>query len=125
MADNREYISRAEEGGSINISEDVISVIAAAAVAETEGVSPVTNSLGKEIAELLGKKNVSKGVKVAVEDSEVTVDICVMMKYGCTITDISRRLQDTVSESVEATTGLTVKAVNVHICGVDFGKSEK
>ena len=38
MADNREYLTRAEENGSINIAEDVVAAIAADAIGEIEGV---------------------------------------------------------------------------------------
>ena len=37
MAENREYLTRAEENGSISIAEDVVAAIAADAVAEIEG----------------------------------------------------------------------------------------
>ena len=34
MAENREYLTRAEENGSINIAEDVVAAIAADAIGE-------------------------------------------------------------------------------------------
>ena len=53
MADNKEYVTHSDERGSVNISENVICVIAAAAVAEIEGVAGFV-SQGKELADMLG-----------------------------------------------------------------------
>ena len=45
MAENREYLTRAEENGSINIAEDVVAAIAADAIGEIEGVGSMCLSL--------------------------------------------------------------------------------
>ena len=39
MAENKEYISYYSDNGNIHISEEVVSVIAAAAAADVEGVA--------------------------------------------------------------------------------------
>ena len=62
MAEN--YIARADERGSINISEDVIAVMVGAAVHEVEGVAGLSNTIGSELADFIGRKSVTKGVKV-------------------------------------------------------------
>ena len=67
MADGKEYVSRPDELGNIHISEEVLAVIAAAAAMEVEGVGSLAANLGSDIAELLGgKKNLSKGIHIAV-----------------------------------------------------------
>ena len=125
MAENKEYISRADEMGNIHISEDVLAVIAAAATLEVEGVGSMAANLGKDIAELLGKKNMSKGVRITVSGEAVTVDLSLLIKYGNTIMDVAQKVQEAVTNAVEATSGLTVEAVNVHVCGVAFEKEAK
>ena len=40
MAENREYLTRAEENGSINIAEDVVAAIAADAIGEMKALAP-------------------------------------------------------------------------------------
>ena len=122
MAEAKEYVSRSDELGNIHISEDVLAVIAAAAALEVEGVSSLVANLGSDIAELLGKKNLAKGVKIQVDDDMVTVDISVMVKYGYTIQDVAKAVQDAVYTSVESMSGLAVAAVNVNIGGVAFDK---
>ena len=64
MSENKEYVSRCDELGNIHISEEVLAGIAAAAALEVDGVSSLAANLGSDIAELLGKKNLAKGVRV-------------------------------------------------------------
>ena len=76
MADGKEYVSRPDELGNIHISEEVLAVIAAAAAMEVEGVGSLAANLGSDIAELLGgKKNLSKGIHIAVEEESIRVDV--------------------------------------------------
>ena len=125
MGEGKEYISRSDELGNIHISEEVLSVIAAAAAREVEGVGGLAANLGTDIAELLGKKTLSRGIRLQVEEESVTVDVAVLVKYGYTIPDVGRAIQEAVASSIEATSGLTVAAVNVNVGGVVFEKEPK
>ncbi len=122
MAETREYVSRSDELGNIHISGEVLAVIAAAAALEVEGVSSLAANLGSDIAELLGKKNLAKGVHIQVADEMVTVDVSVLVKYGYTIQDVAKNVQDAIKNGVESMSGLTVDAVNVNVGGVTFEK---
>ncbi|HIY72356.1 Asp23/Gls24 family envelope stress response protein [Intestinimonas butyriciproducens] len=125
MGEGREYVSRSDELGNIHISEEVLAVIAAAAVLEVEGIGGLAANLGTDLAELLGKKNLSRGIHIQVEDENVTVDLSILVKYGYTIPDVARAVQEAVAGSIEATSGLTVAAVNVNVGGVVFEKEPK
>lgn len=123
MAENKEYVSREADNGMINISEEVIATIASAAAAETEGVAGFATTWSKEITELLGgKKNAVRGTKIEVTDNTVTVDVFVLVKFGSSVTDTAKEVQNSIKNSIEAMTGLVVAAVNVHVCGVAFEK---
>ena len=120
MADGKEYISCPDELGSIHISEDVLAVTAAAAALEVEGVGSLAANLGSDIAELLaGKKNLSKGVRITVTESSVTVDISLLVKYGSSVQATARAVQEGVA-AIENASGFTVVGVNVHVAGVTF-----
>lgn len=125
MGEGKEYVSRSDELGSIHISEEVLAVIAAAAVLEVEGIGGLAANLGTDLAELLGKKNLSRGIHIQVENGNVTVDLSILVKYGYTIPDVARAVQEAVAGSIEATSGLTVAAVNVNVGGVVFEKEPK
>ncbi|WP_130868202.1 Asp23/Gls24 family envelope stress response protein [Intestinimonas massiliensis (ex Afouda et al. 2020)] len=121
MADGKEYISRPDELGNIHISEDVLAVIAAAAAMEVEGVGSLSANLSSDIAELLGgKKNLSKGIHITVEEESIRVDLSILIKYGYTIIDVAKEVQNAVYHAIENTSGLTVECVNVHVAGVSF-----
>ena len=109
MADGKEYVSRPDELGNIHISEEVRAVIAAAAAMEVEGVGSLAANLGSDIAELLGgKKNLSKGIHIAVEEESIRVDVSLLIKYGYTIIDVAKEVQNAVYSAIENTSGLTV-----------------
>ena len=96
MSENREYVSRSDELGNIHISEEVLAGIAAAAALEVDGVSGLAANLGSDIAELLGKKTLAKGVHVQMDEEKVTVDLSVLMAYGNTIPGVGKAVQDAV-----------------------------
>ena len=124
MADGKEYVSRPDELGNIHISEEVLAVIAAAM--EVEGVGSLAANLGSDIAELLGgKKNLSKGIHIAVEEESIRVDVSLLIKYGYTIIDVAKEVQNAVYSAIENTSGLTVECVNVHVLGVAFDRDGK
>ena len=109
--------------GSVNISEEVLATIAAEAVREVDGVGGFASTLGGEIAERFGKKSApSRGIKLVVEDDTIAVDAFILIKYGSVIGEVALAVQEAVTNRVEAMTGITVKAVNVTVCGVAFGK---
>jgi len=123
MAENN-YITRADAQGSVNISEDVIAIIASEAARSVDGVGGFSTSLGGEIADRISKKASARGVKVAVEEHDVSVDVFLLVKYGSVIVDVAKAVQEAVVSGVEAITGLQVKQVNVTVCGVQFEKSK-
>lgn len=121
MADGKEYISCPDELGTIHISEDVLAVTAAAAALEVENVGSLAGNLGGDIVELLaGKKNLSRGVRVGVTEGSVSVDISLLVKYGASVQETAKTVQDAVAVAIENASGLNVEGVNVHVAGVTF-----
>ena len=118
------YITTETSQGKISISEEVIAVMVGAAIAEVEGVEGLANTVGTDILDFIGKKNLPKGVKVTLLEENITVDVLVMVAFGCVITDVAKKVQLAVSNAVEAMTGLT-STVNVHVSGVSFPKNKQ
>ncbi len=117
MSEN--YITTATEKGNICISEDVIATIVGAAITEIDGVDGLAYTVGDDIMEFIGRKNLSKGVKVSFEDDKITVDVLLMVDFGCVVTEVAQNVQSSVSNALEAMTGLS-PTVNVHVSGVSF-----
>lgn len=122
MSEQKEFISCTEKQGTIHISEDVVAVIAAAAAKEIEGVSGLSADLGSEVAEMFGKKSLSKGVIIVVEGDCVRVEISIIVTYGYEIQKVAREVQEAVCNSIESMSGLEVTAVNVTVGGISFDK---
>lgn len=122
MSENKEYVSRSDELGNIHISEEVLAAIAAAATLEVEGVNALSANLGSDLAELLGKKNLAKGIQIEMEEEKVKVELSILMEYGRTIPEVGKAVQDNVKNAVESMTGLEVAAVNVAVSGIAFEK---
>ena len=51
------YVTNQTEKGNISISEDVVTVMVTAAIAEIEGVAGLANPTSTDIAEFFGIKN--------------------------------------------------------------------
>jgi len=120
MSENRDYISRADELGNIHIAEEVLAAVAATAAGEVAGVSGLSANFGSDIAELLGKKNQGKGVRIQVEEEKITVEVAILMAYGHTIPEVGKAVQENVKTTMESITGLDIAAVNVSVAGVVF-----
>ncbi len=118
-------MSEVENGvGAIKIANEVVGIIAGLSATEIEGVAGMSGGLAGGIAEMLGRKNLSKGVKVEVGETEAAIDLYTIMKYGVKIPEISYQIQENVKKSIESMTGLDVVEVNVHVQGVSFENSE-
>ena len=109
-----------EETSTIQIADDVVSVIAGKAVAEAPGVYAMAGGFAGGIQEVLsGKKSLSKGIKVEVGEKETKIDVNIIVEYGSRIPDVAFDIQNRVKTAVEGMTGLKVDAVNVHVQGVN------
>ena len=109
-----------EENEGIEISGDVIAVIAGVAVSEVQGVASMSGGFAGGITEVLsGKKNLAKGIKVDKTDNAVKIDVNIIVEYGSRIPDVAFEIQNRVKKSVENMTGLKVEEVNVHVQGVN------
>ncbi|MDD2496656.1 MAG: Asp23/Gls24 family envelope stress response protein [Desulfitobacteriaceae bacterium] len=110
--------------GSVRIADDVVAIIAGLAATEVEGVAGMSGGIAGGIAEILGRKNLSKGVKVEVGETEAAIDIFVIVDFGARIPDVALKIQENVKKAVESMTGLKAIEINVHVQGVAFPNTE-
>lgn len=119
-----EQLAETEVNG-IKIAEEVVAKIAGIAASEVKGVYGMNGGFVEGISEMLGKKSFSKGVKVQVGEKDATIDLFIIVEYGCRIPDIAWEIQNRVKTSVENMTGLKVLEVNIHVQGVNLPKEIK
>ena len=116
------------ENDGIQISSDVVAVIAGVAVSEVQGVAGMAGGFAGGISEVFsGKKNLAKGIKADINDGKAKLDVNIIVEYGSRIPDVAFEIQNRVKKAVENMAGLVVEEVNVHVQGVntDTAVSEK
>ncbi|KNZ68557.1 hypothetical protein Tfer_2886 [Thermincola ferriacetica] len=105
--------------GNVNISEEVIATIAGAAAVECYGiVGMAARKLKDGIAQLLGREDLTKGVQVKLEGSQVTVDLYIIVSYGVNIAEVAKNVMERVKYSLSKYTDLETRAINVNVQGV-------
>lgn len=112
------------DSGSIRIANEVVSIIAGLAATEVKGIAGMSGGIVDGFAELLKKKNLTKGVKVEVGEKQAAVDLYIIIEYGAPIPDTANVVQENVKRAIESMTGLEVVEVNVHIQGVEFKQED-
>ncbi len=104
----------------VRVTNDVIAAIAGIAAIEVQGVSAMSGGLAGGITERFGKKSLGRGVRLEMKDTNVNLDLYVVVRYGYKIPEVASRIQSRVKETVETMTGLRVSDVNIHVQGVSF-----
>ena len=122
---NTEVSKTEAEGGRIIFADEVVATIASLAVSDVDGVSAMSGGVVEGITEMLGKKNMTKGVKVEVGQEEAAVDISVNIKYGYKIKEVCEKIQKAVKSAIETMTGLRVVEINVFVQSVVFETAEQ
>ena len=102
--------------GEVHIADEVVAIVAGLAATDVDGVASMAGNITNE----LGKKNLSKGVRVTILEGVVTVDLSLNIEYGRNILETSKKVQEKVKAAIENMTGLEVADVNIHIASVDM-----
>lgn len=104
--------------GTIIIETEVISKIAGYIASGCYGVVGMAyRSRKDELANLLKKDNLTKGIKVTVSEGKVTLDMHIIVEYGTNITVVCDSIINNVKYQVNQLTGLEVESVNVFVEG--------
>lgn len=106
--------------GTVTIAKDVVRDIAGLTATDIPGVAGLSGGVVGGIVERLGRKNVSRGVKVEVGEKEAALDIYVIVEFEYPIPEVAVNIQQQVKAAVEKMTGLTVVEVNIHVQGVSM-----
>lgn len=118
MADMKDYLVQPLENGNVLISEEVIASIAALAVRDVEGVYGLTGSSNFDLSEIIGRKNLRRGIRVLIDGEKVEISCNLVVKFGATVMEVAQKVQEAIADEVTAMTGVKPTAVNVNVCGV-------
>jgi uncharacterized alkaline shock family protein YloU len=103
--------------GKTTLTTDVLLTIARMAALEVEGVTGMAAVKGG-VNSLFGRGQ--EGVRMVVEDNNVTVDLYLILDRDVNIREVSRNVQHQVARAIAEMTGLEVGHVNIHIEDIDY-----
>jgi len=120
-SDQYEAMPENEDIGDVKIADEVVAVCAINAALKTDGVAYMYTGITDSISQtILGKESVSKGAKISQSDAEIEIDLFVIVEYGVNIPDVAFSIQKNVKKEIESMIDKKVKAVNIHVQGVDL-----
>ena len=113
--------------GTVSFATEVVATIAGLAATEVDGVaSMISPSAG--LADMFSRKsnrNLTKGVRIDLEDNRVSVDVTITVDYGSPVPDVARNIQENVKKAIETMSGLDVRNVDVHVTGISFEREQR
>ena len=105
--------------GKVVISNKVIAGMAGFAALECFGiVGMAALSKSDGIVKLLTRNSIAKGIKVEIEESNVSLYLHVIVAYGTAVSAVMENLVSNVKYTIESTTGFKVERINVFVEGV-------
>jgi len=122
MAGQELTVNNSEYAGSLKVTNDVIAIIAGLAAVEVDGVYSMSGGLTGGIAEVLGIKNLSKGIKVETKENNIYINIYIIAEFGARIPEVAWNIQEKVKKTVERMTGMRVMEANIHVQSVNVPK---
>ena len=106
------------QGGSLQISTEVIAKIARCAALEVEGVAEVScGTQNKKLKDLL-EASIQPPVAVEMRDGTAELTLHLIMASGARIPAVAEKVQENVKSAVQNMTSVTVSRVNLVIAGV-------
>ena len=107
------------QGGTLQISTEVIAKIARCAALEIDGVAEVScGSQNKKLRNLLETSSIQTPVTVEMRDGTANITLRLMVRFGARIPAIAEKVQENVKNAVQNMTNVTVSRVNLVIAGL-------
>lgn len=107
-----------ENLGRVEISSEVIEVVASIAATETKGVHALQNNFASGNIEKWGKKYRGKGIKVDTKDDALVISVYVSLFGDAKIHDTAVNIQKNITNAIKNMTSFEVKEVNVHVINI-------
>ena len=107
------------QGGSLQISTEVIGKIARCAALEIDGVAEVScGKQNKKLKDLLEASSIQSPVTVEMRDGTASITLNLMVSFGARIPAVAEKVQENVKTAVQNMTNVTVSRVNLVIAGL-------
>lgn len=112
-------VNRNEKLGGLIISEEVIASIARNAALDIDGVAGLA-AQPMRINSVFRKDEALKSIRVSSTESDMSLDVYLVLKAGVKIPTVSEEVQKSVKEAVQNMTGRVVNKVNIHVMDIQL-----
>ena len=108
------------ESGNVTVSQHVIATIVKDALADIEGVHCLVSDYTEKSPRkfIINVAPKSDSIKVDVNKSELSLEVCVVLNFGTNVIDVAGKIQEKVKDVVENVVGLPVKDIDVTVGGI-------
>ncbi|HEY4551741.1 MAG TPA: Asp23/Gls24 family envelope stress response protein, partial [Bacillaceae bacterium] len=99
--------------GQIDISNEVIAVIAGGAAIDCYGIVGMAskNQIKDGLTDILRKENFSRGIIIRQDDQSLHIDMYIIVSYGTKISEVAHNVQSKVKYTLEQTIGISADTV--------------
>ena len=107
--------------GIVKVHESVIASIIRKAACSVDAVIRLAgNTLVDNIAEFVGSRKVmDRSISIEMGDNAVSIEIQVVLAFGCSIPEVAKNIQETVIEEITRITGMQVTQINVVVMDLE------
>jgi len=107
--------------GATTVADGVLAKIAGIAIQEIPGVHALGGGAARAIGNLrekVGQKDLTQGVSVEVGQTQVAVDVTLVVEYPHPLQEVADNARDAVYTAIEDLVGMEVTEVNVTITDI-------
>lgn len=107
--------------GATTVADGVVAKIAGIAIQEIEGVHALGGGAARALGTLrerVGQKDLTQGVSVEVGQTQVAVDITLVVEYPHPLQLVADKARDAVYTAIEDLVGMEVTEVNITITDI-------
>ena len=107
--------------GRTTVADGVVAKIAGIAIQEIEGVHALGGGAARALGTLrekVGQKDLTQGVSVEVGQTQVAVDVTLVVEYPHPLQQVADNARDAVYSAVEDLVGMEVTEVNITITDI-------
>lgn len=114
--------SKGKDGrGLTTVADGVVAKIAGIAIQEIDGVHALGGGAARAIGTLrekVGQKDLTQGVSVEVGQTQVAVDVTLVVEYPHPLQEVADKARDAVYTAIEDLVGMEVTEVNITITDI-------
>ncbi|ASN22635.1 Asp23/Gls24 family envelope stress response protein [Arthrobacter sp. YN] len=115
-------LNKGKDGrGATTVADGVVAKIAGIAIQEIPGVHALGGGAARAIGNLrekVGQKDLTQGVSVEVGQTQVAVDVTLVVEYPHPLQEVADNARDAVYNAIEDLVGMEVTEVNITITDI-------